>query len=125
MSGVPGNREIVTAFFNALSEGRYGDAEKLLSPQATWWMLAKRGHIDPSGWFAGLATMFPGGLGFELQDCTSEGKRIAVRAAARGTTATGREFDNAYHFLFEVEAGLIRAGWEYGDTLHAEHVFRR
>jgi ketosteroid isomerase-like protein len=53
-----------------------------------------------------------------------EGPRIAVRAAARGTTVTGREFDNAYHFLFEVEAGRISAAWEYGDTLHADRVFR-
>lgn len=118
------NRELIETFFTALSQGRYDDAQKLVRPQATWWMLAKRGPVDPAGWFAGFAQLFPAGVQFELEGTTSEGPRIAVRAVARGTTVTGREFDNALHFLFEIEDGLIRAVWEYGDTLHADRVLR-
>jgi ketosteroid isomerase-like protein len=115
---------LIFAFFTALSEGRYADAQALLVPQANWWVLHKRGYVDPAIWFSGLAQMFPEGLHFEVEGATAEGPRIAVRAAARGTTVTGREFDNAYHFLFEVGAGRISAAWEYGDTLHADRVFR-
>ena len=115
---------LILAFFTALSEGRYDDAQALLHPQASWWVLHKRGYVDPAIWFSGLAQMCPEGLQFEVEGATVEGPRIAVRAAARGTTVTGREFDNAYHFLFEVEAGRISAAWEYGDTLHADRVFR-
>lgn len=118
------NRELVETFFSALSQGRYGDAEKLVRPEVTWWMLAKRGYVDSSSWFAGLADMFPTGLRFDIEGCTSEGQWIAVRSVARGTTVAGRDFDNAYHFLFEIDDGFIRAAWEYGDTLHAEQVFR-
>jgi len=115
---------LIFAFFTALSEGRYADAQALLVPQANWWVLHKRGYVDPAIWFSGLAQMFPEGLQFEVVGTTVEGPRIAVRAEASGRTATGREFDNAYHFLFEVEAGRICAAWEYGDTLHADRVFR-
>ncbi len=82
------NRELIETFFTALSQGRYDDAQKLVRPQATWWMLAKRGPVDPAGWFAGFAQLFPAGVQFELEGTTSEGPRIAVRAVARGTTVT-------------------------------------
>jgi ketosteroid isomerase-like protein len=118
------NREAISRFFAALSEGRYQDAEAQLVPGATVWKVATRDYIDPGHWLSGFAKVFPDGLPFELEGATSEGETIAVRARARGVTSTGREFDNAYHFLFEIEGGAIRAAWEYGDTLHAERVFR-
>jgi len=115
---------LILAFFTALSEGRYDDAQALLHPQASWWVLHRRGCVKPAVWFSGFATLFPEGLQFEVVGTTVEGPQIAVRAEASGRTATGREFDNAYHFLFKVEAGRICAAWEYGDTLHAERVLR-
>jgi uncharacterized protein len=118
------NVNLILRFFTALSNGRYDDAQALLLPQASWWVLHRRGHVDPTVWFSGFAKLFPEGLRFELSDATVQGPRIAVRAEARGTTVTGREFDNAYHFLFEVDGGRISAGWEYGDTLHADRVLR-
>lgn len=115
---------LILRFFTALSKGRYDEAQTLLLPQASWWVLHRRGNVEPSVWFSGFAQLFPEGLEFAILDTTVQGRRIAVRAAARGTTVTGREFDNAYHFLFEVEAGRIAAAWEYGDTLHADRVLR-
>jgi ketosteroid isomerase-like protein len=115
---------LILAFFTALSEGRYDDAQALLRPQASWWVLHRRGCVDPAVWFSGFAKLFPEGLEFKVVGTTVEGPRIAVRAEASGRTVTGREFDNAYHFLFEIEAGRICAAWEYGDTLHAERVLR-
>jgi ketosteroid isomerase-like protein len=118
------NLGLISTFFTALSEGRYDEAQAQLSPQASWWVLHRRGNVDPALWFAGFKQLFPDGLRFELLGTTEQGPRIAVRAIARGTTVTGREFDNAYHFLFEVQAGCISAAWEYGDTLHADRVLR-
>jgi uncharacterized protein len=115
---------LIVRFFASLSEGRYDDARFLLLPGASWWVLHRRGHVDPDIWFSGFAKVFPDGLQFEVVGTTVEGPRIAVRAEASGTTVTGREFANAYHFLFEIQAGRICAAWEYGDTLHAERVLR-
>ena len=118
------NLNLILAFFAALSDGRYDDAQSLLRPQATWWVLHKRGYVDPAIWFSGLANLFPEGLQFKVVGTTVEGPRIALRAEASGKTVTGREFDNAYHFLFEIDAGRICAAWEYGDTLHADRILR-
>jgi ketosteroid isomerase-like protein len=118
------NLNLILAFFAALSDGRYDDAQSLLRPQVTWWVLHKRGYVDPAIWFSGLANLFPEGLQFKVVGTTVEGPRIALRAEASGKTVTGREFDNAYHFLFEIDAGRICAAWEYGDTLHADQVLR-
>jgi ketosteroid isomerase-like protein len=115
---------LILRLFIALSEGRYDDAQALVRPQASWWVLHRRGYVNPAVWFSGLAKVFPEGLQFEVVGTTVQGPRIAVRAEASGRTVTGREFDNAYHFLFEVEDGRISAAWEYGDTLHADQVLR-
>jgi ketosteroid isomerase-like protein len=115
---------LILRFFIAMSEGRYDDAQALVGPQASWWVLHRRGYVNPAVWFSGLAKVFPEGLQFEVVGTTVQGPRIAVRAEASGRTVTGREFDNAYHFLFEVEDGRISAAWEYGDTLHADQVLR-
>lgn len=118
------NREVVGLFFKALRDGRYDDARRMLTTDATWWMLSKRDYVDPATWFAGFQAFFPRGLAFDIEGLTNEGTRIAVRARAAAVTANGRNFDNAFHFLFEIVDDKIGAAWEYGDTLHAERVFR-
>jgi ketosteroid isomerase-like protein len=118
------NREVVGLFFAALSDGRYDDARRMLTTDATWWMLSKREYVDPATWFAGFQAFFPRGLAFDIEGLTNEGSRIAVRARAAAVTANGRDFDNAFHFLFDIADNKIAAAWEYGDTLHAERVFR-
>lgn len=118
------NLNLISRFFTALSNGRYDDAHAMVRSGASWWVLHRRGPVDPAVWFSGFAKVFPEGLGFEILGATEQGPQIAVRAEARGTTVTGRQFDNAYHFLFEVQGGRIAAAWEYGDTLHADRVFR-
>lgn len=118
------NRVVVELFFKALSDGRYDNARRMLTADATWWMLSKRDYVDPATWFAGFQAFFPQGLAFDIEGLTNEGTRIAVRARAAAVTANGRNFDNAFHFLFEIADDKIEAAWEYGDTLHAERVFR-
>jgi ketosteroid isomerase-like protein len=118
------NREVVTTFLQALSQGRYSEAQRLVRPNAQFWTLGKRDFVDAAKWFGGLVSMFPDGLPFNIEGAVSQGRHIAVRCVARGATVAGREFDNPVHFLFEIDGGVIVAAWEYGDTLHAERVFR-
>jgi ketosteroid isomerase-like protein len=118
------NRKVVGALLRELSRGHYDQAQLLVKPGARIWTLGRRDFIDAQTWFAGLARSFPDGLPFTEDGAVSEGRRIAVRCAARGTTASGREFHNLVHFLFEIDDERIAAAWEYGDTLHAEQVFR-
>jgi ketosteroid isomerase-like protein len=116
------NRAVVTAFFGALSDGRYDDAAGLLAPNAKWWVLGKRDHVDPAGWLDTLSELFPAGLEFTLDRITDGATRIAVQARGRATLADGRAFDNAYHFAFEIGGNRILAGWEYGDTRYVAQL---
>jgi ketosteroid isomerase-like protein len=118
----PPNNRVVTAFFSALTEGRYDDAAGLVAPNATWWVLGKRDYVDPGDWLAALSELFPNGLGFTLDRVTEGATRIAVQASGRATLADGRAFDNAYHFAFEIGGGRILGGWEYGDTRYVAQL---
>jgi hypothetical protein len=44
---------------------------------------------------------------------TAEGDRVAVEAESYGETASGKIYNNLYHFLFEVRGGKIQAVREY------------
>ena len=53
---------------------------------------------------------------------TAEGDRVAVEAESYGEMATGKIYNNLYHFLLEVRDGKIHAVREYLDTMHAKEV---
>lgn len=64
----------------------------------------------------------PKGMRVTPTGLTAEGDRVAVEAESSGETATGRTYNNQYHFLFEVRDGKIQAAREYLDTLYAKEV---
>src|SRR5260370_34327305 len=106
------NVNLILRFFTALSKGRYDDAQTLLVPRASWWVLHRRGYVDPATWFSGLAKLFPEGLRFEIVGVTVQEPRVAVRAVARGPTGTGPAVPNAAHFLVAGAAGPLPAAGE-------------
>jgi len=124
---VDANKGTVRALFQALTERRFADAAGLMTPDATWWMLSRRQPIPIALWLKGYERqtepLFPDGLRFELLTLTAEADRVAAQAKCLGTTVTGQEYNNDYHFLFEFEGSLVRAAWEYGDTVHAQEIF--
>ena len=70
----------------------------------------------------GLGAAMPKGLRVTPKGLTAEGERVAVEAESYGETATGKIYNNLYHFLFEVRDGKIQAVREYLDTIHAKEV---
>ncbi|MCW2621677.1 MAG: hypothetical protein JWL64_1279, partial [Frankiales bacterium] len=46
-------------------------------------------------------------------------------AEGHAVTKSGRAYDNAYHFLFQLRDGLITRIWEYNDTHLGREVFPR
>ena len=53
----------------------------------------------------------------------AEEGRVACEFTLEATTARGRAYRNEYHFVFEVDAGRIRAVREYLDTHYAHLAF--
>ena len=69
-----------------------------------------------------VLSLFPTGLRFSTVAMTAEGDRVAIEATSAGTTASGGEYSQSYHFLMRVRDGKIVEWKEYMDTEHARKV---
>jgi ketosteroid isomerase-like protein len=126
-----GNKQVVRSFFEHFSAGNVEAALALMADTATWWVAGNPQHFALAGTktkaqFAelvrGIGAAMPKGLRVTPTGLTAEGDRVAVEAESYGETATGKVYNNRYHFLIEVRDGKIQAVREYLDTLHAKAV---
>lgn len=69
--------------------------------------------------FAILGPLLVNPMEQEILGSTCQGNRVAVEATARTLLGNGRDYANIYHFLFEVDGGMITASREYCDTSRA------
>lgn len=122
------NKAVVGQFFDRLSANDLDGLGELLHEDATWWVLG--GELWP---FSGtiskqkfleitsqIVSVFPDGLTIEPRSFVAEGDRVAVEAEGKARTASGRDYNNVYHFLFALRDGRIILGKEYFDTLYAK-----
>jgi len=71
-----------------------------------------------------LPQMFPEtGLRIIIDDVTAEGNRVAIRAHSDAKHASGKLYQNRYHFLLYFKDGKIVSSHEYLDSLHLTDVF--
>ena len=125
------NKNVVLSFFENVSAGKVDAALALMADTATWWVAGKPDKFVLAGTktktqFAellqGIGTAMPKGLRVTPKGLTAEGDRVAAEAESYGETATGKIYNNLYHFLFEVRDSKIQAVREYLDTMHAKEV---
>lgn len=125
------NKNLVLNFFENFSAGNVDAALALMADTATWWVAGKPDKFALAGTktkaqFAklvqGIGAAMPKGLRVTPQGLTAEGDRVAAEAESYGEMATGKIYNNLYHFLFEVRDGKIQAVREYLDTMHAQEV---
>jgi uncharacterized protein len=125
------NKNVVLSFFKDFSAGKVEAALALMADSATWWVAGKPDRFVLAGTktktqfvelLKGLGAAMPKGLRLTPKGLTAEGDRVAVEAESYGETASGKIYNNLYHFLFEVRDGKIQAVREYLDTLHAKEV---
>jgi ketosteroid isomerase-like protein len=125
------NKNVVLSFFENFSAGKVDAALAMLADTATWWVAGNPEKFVLAGTktkaqFAellnGIGAAMPKGLRVTPKGLTAEGDRVAVEAESYGETATGKVYNNLYHFLFEVRDGKIQAVREYLDTMHAKEV---
>ena len=126
----PDPREIVEAYYEDISAGRYTEAAARFAPDATLWICGEGtwplgGTHDQEGnkrIYAIVRDRFPAGLRVEVKAMTVEGERVAVQVESHGTRRDGRLYHNFYHYLVIVRDGLIRSRQEYLDTIHANDL---
>jgi hypothetical protein len=58
----------------------------------------------------------------EIRRVYGDGDAVVVELTNRAKTGKGRDYENEYCFVFEVEAGKIRRIREYTDTAKAKAI---
>jgi ketosteroid isomerase-like protein len=125
------SRMIALSFLENFSAGRVDVALGLLADDATWWVGGTPGQYGLAGTYSKaqlldllqrIGAQMPKGVQSRVFGVTAEGGRVAVEVDARAATASGGEYHNFLHFLFEVRGGKIVSVREYLDTLHAQRA---
>jgi len=125
------NKKIVLSFFENFSSGRMEQALAMMADNATWSVMGKPDKFALAGTktkaqftelVKGIGAAMPKGLRVTPKGVTAEGDRVALEAESYGETASGKVYNNMYHFLIEVRGGKIQAVREYLDTIHAQDV---
>ena len=126
------NKELVLEFVEAM---RVSDVEKLgsmVTDDFTWRIAGKTDYLQTAGehdkafflgFFGSGGDSFPNGVAFEGTGMVAEGDKVAAEARLTATTAMGTDYDNLYHFLFEIQDGRVSRMREYMDTHHAKVTF--
>jgi ketosteroid isomerase-like protein len=126
------NKKVALSYFENFSAGKIDAVLALVADSATFWIAGKPDKFALAGTktkaqFAdvlkGVGAAMPKGLRLTPTGVTAEGDRVAAEVEAHGETASGKIYDNRYHFLFEIREGKIQAVREYFDTMHAKEVF--
>ena len=122
------NKQLTQEFIAALSRG---DIAAFVGAYAEDGRLITMGNTLISGSFTRsqidaaaqqVLEVFPEGLRFTIHGMTAEDDRVAVEAESSGRHASGRFYNNHYHFLFRWRHGRLVELKEYMDTEHATEV---
>ncbi len=123
------NKTLVKEVFKAISNGNWKFVTDTFADNAKIWVA---GDMPISGnhtkdFVRGLETgnpaMFPEGMSLTPKAMTAEGNRVAVEAETYGKHASGKIYNNFFHFMLVIHDGKIQEWKEYMDTKHASYTF--
>ena len=119
------NKAVATGFIDGIVAGDIARCTALLAEDAVWWV---------QGWGESTGAAFLASLeqtiarassrAFRLGLVTAEANRVAVQAWGELAFPEGI-YANSYHYLFVIEHGTIRQGFEYFDTACAAAFYSR
>jgi ketosteroid isomerase-like protein/uncharacterized protein (DUF1330 family) len=125
------NTKVALDFLENLSTGKMEAALNLIADDVVWWLAGKPEQFQIAGtknkaqlteMLKAIEAGMPAGIRLTITGVTTQDNRVAVEMLADGVSATGAEYHNQYHDLFEVRDGKIHAAREYLDTAHAQEV---
>lgn len=117
-------KQLVQTFFDTLSTGDQDTAFALVADGVCWWVpgaLPFSGTKTKTEYRAiarSIQASFPLGFKLNVLSMIAEGDTIAAEVESHGVHANGRHYNNKYHFLVRVKAGVIVQVKEYMDTQH-------
>ncbi len=116
------NKAKVEKFINCLNQGDVAGFVGMYHPEGSVWTsgqtlisgTANKSQISATA--GAIFEAFPDGLIFTIHSMIAEGDKVAVEAESNGMHASGKHYNNHYHFLFEFRDGLLLSLKEYMDT---------
>jgi ketosteroid isomerase-like protein len=127
------NKVLVTKFLNHFTERNIPAVLGMMAEDATWWIGGKPASFSLAGTktkkeievvFNTIIGSMPNGVEMRIRSMIAEGDRVAAEVESYGPTASGRIYNNDYHFLFRLRGKEIVEVKEYLDTLHVVEVFQ-
>lgn len=127
---VEANKELVTTTWNAFVKGDIKTAFANMSDEISWLIPGnlpnlsglKKGKAGIVEFARGAAKIFPGGLKSEIKRVYGDGDTVIIELTNRGKVFNGKDYENEYCFVFEIEGGKIRRVREYVDTQKAKEL---
>jgi ketosteroid isomerase-like protein len=117
------NAELVRNFWQDIIGGRIDAALANTSDEVSWLIPGnvpnvsglKRGKDEVRKFVGGIGQAFPQGLRTEISKTHVAGDTVIVELTNRGKAFNGKDYENEYCFVFELEGGKIRRIREYVD----------
>jgi uncharacterized protein len=127
---VEANKQMVTDTWRAFVKGDIKAAFANMSDEISWLIPGNLSNL--SGLRKGkpailefarnAAKTFPDGLQTQINRVYGDGDTVILELTNRGKLANGRDYENEYCFVFELEGGKIRRVREYVDTQKAKEL---
>jgi uncharacterized protein len=123
-------KELVTRTWAAFGKGDIKAAFANMSDNVSWLVPGntpgvsglKRGKDEILKFMSGVGDIFPEGLQSEIRKAHCDGDTVIVELTNRGKVRNGKQYENEYCFVFELEDGKIRRIREYADTQKARDI---
>jgi hypothetical protein len=117
------NADLVRGTWQDIIGGNVDAALANMSDQVSWLIPGdvpnisgfKRGKDEVRKFVAGIGQAFPQGLQTEIRQTHVAGDTVVVELTNRGKAFNGKDYENEYCFVFELEGGKIRRIREYVD----------
>jgi len=117
------NAELVRKTWQDLLGGKIDEALANMSDEVSWLVPGnvpnvsgvKRGKAEVRKFVGGIGRSFPQGLQTEIRKTHAAGDSVIVELTNRGKAFNGKDYENEYCFVFEIEGDKIRRIREYVD----------
>ena len=121
------NKDIAIKFFKALSSGsetylNYYNDDAIIWTAGDNSIGGTRTKQEIVDFAKGILSAFPDGIKFNITGITAENERVAVEVSGEAIHASGKNYNNKYHFLLKIKNGKILELKEYMDTQLAAKI---
>ena len=123
-------KSLVTSTWTSFGKGDIKAAFANMSDNVSWLIPGntpgvsgvKRGKDEILKFMSGVGQLFPEGLKSEINKTHCDGDTVILELTNRGKVSNGKNYENEYCFVFELEGGKIRRIREYVDTQKAKEI---